>query len=483
MKTLLKSFHVFILACILLFSPTGRAAAVPVQIVYVKWNAAGANNGTSWANAYTSLQVALTAAVSGYELWVAAAPNSYKPTTGADRTKTFTLKNGVAIYGGFAGTETSRDQRNPAVNITRLSGDLGLARDWADNSYHVVTSSGTDSTAVLDGFSILNGNANDTSTHNKGGGIWNVSGNPTLANLVISGNWAVYYGGGMYNNVSTIHLTHVTFSNNKANNGAGMYNEASSPVLEDVIFSLNAATTYGGGMYNNTNSNPSLTNVTFSGNSAGSDGGGIHNYTSSPILMNVTFVNNTASNGAGINNMNTASPVLTNVTFSGNAASWRGGGMMNLSNSSPILINVTFSGNTAINAGGGMYNTSDTSNPVIKNSIFWGNGTEIVTLDGMAQISDSLIQGGPPANSITNMNILSSDPFLGPLASNGGFTQTMALAVGSPAIDSGNNTTCATVDQRGYTRPSDGNSDGVATCDMGAYEYVPKIIFLPLIIR
>jgi hypothetical protein len=79
-----------------------RASSV---IHYAKWNSTGTNNGTSWANAYTDLQSALAAASSGDEIWVAA--GTYKP--GNDRTSTFTLKDGVAIYGGFAGTEASLD--------------------------------------------------------------------------------------------------------------------------------------------------------------------------------------------------------------------------------------------------------------------------------------------------------------------------------------------------------------------------------------
>ena len=100
------------------------AYEVPYQTVirYVKWDAKGANNGTSWLDAYTELQAALTAASSGDQIWVAA--GTYKPTAGTDRTASFQLKNGVAIYGGFAGTETSRAFLNFETNITVLSGDM-----------------------------------------------------------------------------------------------------------------------------------------------------------------------------------------------------------------------------------------------------------------------------------------------------------------------------------------------------------------------
>ncbi len=80
----------------------------------------------------------------------------------------------MGIYGGFNGTETLRTQRNPSANVTRLSGDIGATRDWADNSYHVVVGSYTNSTAVLDGFTIYAGNANVTAlTYFLGGGMYN----------------------------------------------------------------------------------------------------------------------------------------------------------------------------------------------------------------------------------------------------------------------------------------------------------------------
>jgi hypothetical protein len=101
---------------------------------YVNASAAG-GNGTSWACAFNDLQQALAASDAGDEIWVA--KGTYKPTTGTDRTASFAMKNGVAIYGGFNGTETAQNQRNRATNVTILSGDIGTPNDNSDNSYHV----------------------------------------------------------------------------------------------------------------------------------------------------------------------------------------------------------------------------------------------------------------------------------------------------------------------------------------------------------
>ena len=133
------------------FGTVGQVSAA--SIIYVKASASGLNNGTSWANAYKNLQSALGAAVSGKQIWVAA--GTYVPTTTTNRALTFTLKNGVAVYGGFAGTETSLSQRNFTLHVTILSGDIGTLGVAADNTYEVVSGGGTNATAILDGFSIV----------------------------------------------------------------------------------------------------------------------------------------------------------------------------------------------------------------------------------------------------------------------------------------------------------------------------------------
>ena len=413
-----STFHFlrFALGLVLLYSLVlGDVSPASAALqCYVKTDATGANNGSSWSDAYESLQSALGGSPCTV-VWVAS--GTYKPTGGSstDRAISFVLKNGVAIYGGFAGGETLLSQRNPAANPTILSGEIGAAGN-SDNSYHVVVGSGTNSTAVLDGFTITGGNADGTGDDNSG------------------------LGGGMYSSESSPRIKNVTFSSNLAQRGGGMWNTHSSPILVDVAFSGNQANWVdsgnGGGMGNYWQSSPSLTNVTFYGNWADGQGGGMSNETSS-------------------------SPTLTNVTFSGNFAN-AGGGMANLYSSSPRLMNVTFSGNGA-GWGNGMDNLQ--SSPIITNSILFDypEGAEIYNAEGSSPtVSYSIIQGGYVGTG--NLNV---DPLLRPLQNNGGFTQTQALASNSPAIDKGTNAGCPAKDQRGITRPQG------PRCDMGAYEYSP----------
>src|SRR5688500_6144036 len=168
-----------------LFGHQGTARGAG-SVIYVAPGGAGAQDGLSWANA-RDLQAALTAAVSGDQLWVKA--GTYTP--GDARSATFALKTGVAVYGGFAGMETALSARDFTTNVTTLSGEIGAAGS-ADNSYHVVTGSGTTTTARLDGMTISGGNANGSAPHNDGGGVYNANSSPTLTNVTIAGNAADY---------------------------------------------------------------------------------------------------------------------------------------------------------------------------------------------------------------------------------------------------------------------------------------------------
>ncbi|MCH2107245.1 MAG: hypothetical protein MK291_11460, partial [Planctomycetes bacterium] len=150
----------------LLFGLLLLSGSANADVLYVDANLfSGNNDGTSWANAYfgpNGLQAAIAASSSGDEIWCA--DGIYRPTQGTSRTVSFVPKNGVSIYGGFNGTESSLDER-PAFGVAAsvLSGDLAgndASGSVSENSYHVVRGTGANSTAVLDGFYVRGGNAN-----------------------------------------------------------------------------------------------------------------------------------------------------------------------------------------------------------------------------------------------------------------------------------------------------------------------------------
>ena len=424
--------------------------------------------GQEWITA-CGLQTALTHAAPGQEIWVKA--GVYKPTDGIDRTATFQLVPGVAVYGGFSGDETTRNERHTDLyDETILSGFM-YADIWENvYSYHVV--SGADN-ATLDGFTITGGNANGVSPNDRGGGMINNGTSPTVTNVTFSDNLAVYGGGMVNNDGSNPTLTNVTFSGNSAASlGGGMFNAASSPTLTNVTFSGNSAGS-GGGMINDSGSSPTIKNATFSANEATDAGGGMSNYRSSPSVTNVTFSSNKATRGGatggGMYNSQ-SSPTVTNATFSSNSADY-GGGIYS-SGGNLTVTNVTFSGNSA-SSGGGMYNYGSST---LTNVILWGDtGGEIY---GGGTVRYSVVQGGYSGGT----NIITTDPKLGPLGDYGGFTQTIPLLFGSSAIDKGNNLYCAyapvsNLDQRGIKRPQDGDKDGVTGCDIGAFERDRALVY------
>jgi hypothetical protein len=298
-------------------------------VIFVDASASGGNDGTTWNDAYNYLQDALTdAQVSGDDIWVA--EGTYKPDQGGgqkagDREATFHLINGVTVKGGYAGAGTPNpNARDVQVYETILYGNIGL-RGNTDNSYHVVTGTGTDPNAVLDGFTITGGNANGSGTDMAGGGMINrPNGNPTITNCTFGGNSAGY-GGGMYNfDHSSPTVTNCIFSGNSAGSGGGMYNGYdSTPTLTNCTFSGNTASSDGGGMLNHLRSDATVTNCTFSGNSAG-NGGGMYNYNNSPMLTNCILWGNSDGGGmdesAQIYNL-TSTPVVNYCCVQG----WTGG--------------------------------------------------------------------------------------------------------------------------------------------------------------
>ena len=433
--------------------------------IFVDLKAKGINNGTSWNNAYPDLQIAISKAQAGDEIWVA--KGIYKPTTGINREISFVLKNGVKMYGGFAGNETSIDQRNIAKNITELSGDISTPGNKDNNTYHVVDVSNTTTSSVLDGFSITNGNADSYSNNQyRGGGIYSNEGNAILRNLIIAHNQAED-GGGIYSTNSQHQLTNLLFLDNSASDdGGGLYNYSSSLIFDKVTFSGNYSSYRGGAIFNY-DSNPKINDSNFISNGA-NEGGAIYNsYSSDPIIDRVVFKDNVAeSNGGGIHNneyyyYDSKSPLIANSIFEGNI-SLDGGGIYN-DYSNAKVINSTFTNNQS------RFNPAIKSEvpnsdyvPTIANSIIWSNDSfadnkliyspeETNTI-----INDSVVEGG-----YNGKNIITEDPlFINPDRFD------FRLAVNSSAIDIGNNDASANydLDLAGNERIANN------VIDLGAYE-------------
>jgi hypothetical protein len=194
-------------------------------------------NGLSWSSAFVDLHQALAAAQSGDEVWIA--QGVYKPTSGNDRFVTFNLPSGVALYGGFDGTETQRDQRNWTVNPTILSGDIGAPGDSTDNSYGIIHALNTNGLTRIDGLTIEEANANNddifipyNSPTRSGGGIYldgkgqGNSASLLLQNCIFRKNRAAYAGGSIFadgrnDGKSLISVNDCSFQHNKAPYGAG----------------------------------------------------------------------------------------------------------------------------------------------------------------------------------------------------------------------------------------------------------------------
>jgi predicted outer membrane repeat protein len=429
----------------------------------------------TWETAATNLQDVLILAHPLDQIWVS--QGTYTPDTGndqtaGDRASTFQLKSGIALYGGFQGLETDLTDRNPSIYSTILSGDL-LQNDGAnfannsDNAHHVVTGSGTDNTAILDGFTITAGNANGggnsgnkggalynstgsptltncilsgNSAYNEGGAIYNVSSSPTLTHCILSGNSSGSFGGAIYNEDSSPTLTNCSFSGNLASSGGAIYNFGSSPTLTHCSLSDNTAYGNGGAICNRaktgrSSSSTTLTHCSLSGNSAGTYGGAISNYLSITTLTNCSLSGNSAAGGGGaIHNEFNSRATLTNCSLSGNSAVTNGGAIYNqISNTT--LTNCSLSGNAAANDGGAIHNDSSSSTPAadapsistLTNCIVWGNAASGSTTSTSASIFND-IGSGPTVASTSTYDYC--------LIANSGSSVSWVTAIGT---DNGNN--------------------------------------------
>lgn len=267
----------------------------------------------------------------------------------------------------------------------------------------------------------------------------------TLSHMTITNGSAASGGGiAMYAGVlesKTVHLIDSTITGNSATSGGGIYSGAyrfgdTAVYVTNSTLSGNMASDYGGGIYNAGYAQVYVTNSTLSGNSA-SSGGGIANAGGGVVIANGTLSDNSASQGGGIYNV------------------WY--------NEAPY----------------GGYRYFGVTHSLVANSPSGGDCVNDVDA-GFGDNGYNLVEDGTCISASTSS---SGDPVLGPLQDNGGPTWTHALLPGSPAIDTGGEI-CPDTDQRGVSRPQDGDEDGVARCDIGAFEMAREfLMFLPFIER
>ncbi|HSA99886.1 MAG TPA: choice-of-anchor Q domain-containing protein, partial [Anaerolineales bacterium] len=402
-----------------------------------------------------------------------------------------TALDGTTINFNVSGTITLGSALPAIDKMLSLDGSgQSITVDGAD-SYHIFEVSDTGDLR-LNRLTITNGNAvwgggisnsgvltlrNSTVSGNSstyGGGITNF-GVLTVLDSTISGNTAVNDGGGIYNDGGTylgggiVTLTNTEISNNTSPYGGGIYTRQGMVAITNGTFSNNSADTVGGGIYNF--GTLTVSNSTFYRNSASEAGGIYHSYMGTVTLTGSTFLENSATNYGGAIYNDASTFEITNSTLKGNSANF-GGGIYNngsfIGTATLTLTNATLAGNSGT-YGGGIYNmgTLNYTNTILANSTV---GVDCYNSEWYGVIginSNNLVKTNGPTGHTCGVPTVTGDPVLGPLAGNGGSTQTMALLSGSPAIDAGNEASCPATDQRGVTRPQPAGG----ACDIGAYEY------------
>ncbi|MBE0639120.1 MAG: S8 family serine peptidase [Bacteroidales bacterium] len=427
-----------------------------ISRIFVDADATGANTGASWTDAFTDLQAAFSHLCSEVtEVWVAS--GTYYPTTGTDRTVSFIMKNGTAIYGGFEGTEDplsfNLDDRDFTANETILSGDIGAVNDTSDNSYHVVFNYHTylDNSAVIDGFTITGGNANsDIAPHRSGGGFMNRLSAPAISNCIIKENFAVLHGAGIW-----------------------QYDPSNTSYISNSSILYNSAGNWGGGIF--AWNDLDVSDCIFDGNHADNAGGIFMGNGVLELANSIVKNNTTVYQGSAINIQDSPGSTITNCLITGNSSETSQGGIANYNSYGPTsvltLINTTIANNTSQAPYAGVWSAGTNSKINLINSLVANNSPVNFYADAGSTISDFISMGNNLDSdgtsgflNGTNGDIVGFDPLF---ISDDDFH----LQPCSPAIDAGNNTDAPGDDLDGNARPFSPMGNDPATVDIGCFEY------------
>lgn len=417
------------------------SANFSASTIYVNSSASGSNNGLSWTNAYTNLQEALSNAIYGDEIWVAS--GTYKATTTNDRTISFVMKNGVNLYGGFSGNETSITQRNISANPTTLSGDIGALGDNSDNTYTLVKLTSITSGLTFDGFRLISGRASSGTggiAMNNNTGIININ-NCYFYNNSGTVGGAIFLA---YQGNYTVNLNNCDFISNISADGAIFADDSS---------------------LNNLN----ITNCRFRGSVAG--GVAVLDFMGANLTIDRCIITNNSSSQSNLmyldanSSAKISNTLIVGNTYNESAIAFYGG-----SGVTQILENVTVAHNKKTFLTNTFYTAVYSVNGIAKvyNSIIYGNTN--------SSYNEQIYSGNTVENSIvengytSGVNILNTNPlFFNPNNQNAapfdciGYDYTLQNT--SPAINSGNNNLVTkSLDLTGNTRIYQN------TVDRGAYE-------------
>ena len=368
---------------------------------------------------------------------------------GSDNTIAFAVTGYLKLASALPDLTSNLDIQGPGV----FSLTISRSAAWGTPDFSIFTVS-NGATVTLDGMTIENG------AGFYGGAIDNSWGTLAVSHCTLSGNKA--WRGGAINNFGNLTITDSTvYGNVSSNDGAGIANFGPLAVTHCTL-SGNSTGSLGGAIYNFGSAVLTVTDSTLSGNTAGF-GGAIANNSATVAVNRSTVASNSAQVGGGVFNDYGGTVTVTDSTFAFDDATYSGGGgIYNDSGAALMLLCSTFAHNYAA-AGGGIANAGTMT---ARNTILAGNTASTgADLSGdLGSQGHNLIGDTHGGSDFADSDLLNVDPKLGPLQYNGGPTATMALLVGSPAVDAGDNTNVPAYDQRGYTRIVGG------TIDIGAFE-------------